>query len=163
MQGKAAVSKDDNALAAVLGLVRDGQKPVIEFVGGIEEQETGFDVGMRARVVGLADIGDGVTELLCDFSEFEEFNKQFGKPDYYDENGVARLHFWETRYYPKDRREKVYASAEVVPFAVVTEGSRSEAYEDFRREGEGKKYIDWLEEKYAEMKNALSSAKTKKA
>ncbi len=103
---------------------------------------------------------DGASERLFGVRGIQQ---QFGKPDYYDENGVARLHFWETRYYPKDRREKVYASAEVVPFTVVTEGSRSEAYEDFRREGGGKKYIDWLEEKYAETKKALSSAKTKKA
>lgn len=84
------------------------QGKVIRFNEGIEDLECGFDPGQFARVINVAAHADGVAQLICDFSEFEEHNKKVGKANYYDKNGNPCLKWHESDFYPNTKREDVY-------------------------------------------------------
>ena len=67
----------------------------------------GFEAGMKAKIAGIVYDGYGEYVVYFDFSGYEEYNKQFMKPDYYDQNGVPCLRWDQTSYYPKDCTEEV--------------------------------------------------------
>ena len=87
---------------------------VVEFNKGIDEIEGYFERGMKAKIERISLNSYTETEydfrVSFDFSEFEEYNKQFATANYYDDNGVGCLYAWETIFYPKDNKENVCIS-----------------------------------------------------
>lgn len=120
--------------------------PVVKFNNHIEEFEIGFESGMMARLVGWKRVGEDF-EGVFDFSEFEEHNKSYEQPNYYDKNGVACLKWSETAYYPKDKREEMYfcATEEVIGLDIIEE---NKAYADYINSNPTMTYVKWLEEQY---------------
>lgn len=121
-------------------------KPVVKFNKNIEEFEIGFEQGMMARLVGWKIVGDDY-EGIFDFTEFEEHNKAYEQPNYYDKNGIACLKWSETPYYPRDKQEEMFicADEEVVGFDIIEE---NKAFADYVNSKSKKTYVQWLEEMY---------------
>lgn len=86
---------------------------VICFTKLIEtETESDFDEGMMARVIGYTahtdDDGEEWFNLDVDFSEFENYNRVFMKPNYWDGMGSATLTWEEAGLYPKNKKSTEY-------------------------------------------------------
>jgi hypothetical protein len=75
---------------------------VIEFNDEVEYTEIDFDSKMRAKVISAEMTDEDVFKLELDFSEYEEYNKEHMKSNYWDKNHQPTLKWCETRYYPTD-------------------------------------------------------------
>lgn len=91
-------------------LVKSGVNPIIKIDDkhGVLE---GPDPGMLGRVilVGAEDIwerGTSTISFTIDFSEFEEYNKSFAIPNWFDEFGNPTLKWMETKNY--DAKWEIY-------------------------------------------------------
>ncbi len=99
----------------------------IEFKDAIEQIETGFDPKMRAKIVDVVAKDHGVGEpfykFVFDFSQYEEYNKQFSKPNFYDDNGDPCLRWHEAGapLYPSNKLEVVYLEEAYNYFDIVSE------------------------------------------
>lgn len=108
----------------------------IRFNSLVDECEIDFDKGMQAKIISVKKCkhDETIFEILVDFSEFEEINKQFGQANYYDEEQKPRLFWWETNSYPKDKREKIYLDTRTekypFPFEIVEELSFNPIYSE---------------------------------
>ena len=79
---------------------------VIQFNSDIDDFETYAEGGMKARVIGvipkytsLPDPQEHVYILHIDYSEFDEYNKQFETYNYYDKNGDPILNARQAGFY----------------------------------------------------------------
>ncbi|SEB27657.1 MULTISPECIES: hypothetical protein [unclassified Paenibacillus] len=68
------------------------EKPIVVFTQKIDDYQTGFHEKMKARLVDMTDHVNGCYRLVFDLSEFENNNKVYEQPSYYDEkrNSVLR-------------------------------------------------------------------------
>lgn len=89
--------------------------PAVQFTERVEEVESYFDNGMRARVVRIErdseyppSEGGWMYNVYFSFSEFDTYNKQFECSNYYDGNGVARLTAAEANCKPENGIESLY-------------------------------------------------------
>ena len=124
-------------------MVQDGIHPVVTFIKGIEDKEGYAEAGMRGRIAGVDNVHE-FPRFYVDFSEFDEFNKQFEAHNYYDDKGVARLTAREAGHYkPQDT---IYADGEYgVPWE-IEQASRLALHERFKASGSGLSYVQWLED-----------------
>lgn len=81
------------------------EKPCVLFNENIEKLETDFDENMKARLIGMSLAENQCYRLTFDFSEFEEYNKQYEKPTFFDEHDNPTLTWSESRYYPANKLE----------------------------------------------------------
>lgn len=81
---------------------------VVRLLPGVEDSETGFEPGMMGVVCQVDLEDDDVVLVTVDFSKFEEYNKGFMTPNYYDEHQQPKFKWCETRYYPVSKREDLY-------------------------------------------------------
>jgi hypothetical protein len=81
----------------------------VQFNKKVKEIECGFDPKMRAKIVNVTPYQD-FWRFYFDFSFWEEYNKQFSEPTWYDGNGIACLKWHEvgSPIYPSDKIETVY-------------------------------------------------------
>jgi hypothetical protein len=132
-------------------LVNSGEKPVVKFNKRAELQDSNFDEGMMAEIVSAHDNGDCYVFDCC-FAKFEEYNKAFMKPNYYDNNGNPTLKWCETGFYPKDKCDDIYVGYDddesTFPFELVIENKVLKLYLD---EKSPLSYVEWLEQKVAEL------------
>lgn len=89
--------------------------PVVRFTPHVEELETYFDRGMKARVVSISEDdcfpeeeGGIMYKVVFDFSEFDEFNSGLEQANYYDSLGNPVLTATQAGWKPKDGRESIY-------------------------------------------------------
>jgi hypothetical protein len=61
-----------------------------------------LDAGCKAKIIRIEDnVSAESIEVIFDFRDHEEYNKQFWKHDYYDDNGQPTLAIYETKSYDK--------------------------------------------------------------
>lgn len=70
----------------------------IEFLPAIETYADEFDAGMRATVTGIAPDGD-CYQIQFTFAKFDDYNRPFEKPTYFDSDGKPALTVREAGYY----------------------------------------------------------------
>ena len=92
---------------------------VILFNRLVETTELDYDTGMKTRVVGYQDKGDGCFMLQTDFSEFQQYNEGLMKSNYYDKNGQPTLKWSETAYYRPTETHRDWFDWSVEVFKVV--------------------------------------------
>lgn len=75
------------------GRVFNGEKPVVEFCGNVvAELDTYAEPGIRATLVACAESRSGASVALTfDFSEFEEYNREYESANYFDKAGRETL------------------------------------------------------------------------
>jgi hypothetical protein len=92
----------------------------VAFTDGLKELDLEtFEPNMRAVVVDVIEDTDCV-EVVFDFSKYEEYNKNFMTPNFFDGNGRACLKWCEMKYYPENLRDEVYFDDKVSPLQFVT-------------------------------------------
>lgn len=81
---------------------------VVTFSDKVEETESDFDSGMKARIKTVALDDPEVFVVYFDFSEFLEHNRKFMKDIYYDSTGNPCLTWEETIWFPKNHITEEY-------------------------------------------------------
>jgi hypothetical protein len=127
---------------------KNGLRPTVKFKKGIEEQES-FDPGMKAKLINMYPEEDWGYCCIFDFTEYEDFNKTIEMPVWYGSDNEM-LKWSESKYYPKDKRVKVYIGNDDVELFDIVEESL--AYRDYKNSGSTKTYTEWLEEQYLVLK-----------
>ncbi len=94
---------------------------VVVFNEKTDIMESDFDIGMKARVLGIDLKDDDVWRVYFDFSEFNEYNKARAKPNYYDERGKPTLTWWDKSYFPKNFKCSEYSNPEELHFELCEE------------------------------------------
>lgn len=81
----------------------------VEFNEEVEKIECGFDPKMRSKIVAVEPHQD-FWKFYFDFSYWEEYNKQFSQPNWYDKDNIASLRWYEVGppLYPSNKIETVY-------------------------------------------------------
>lgn len=127
--------------------VRAGAQPVITFSEGVLDFEGYLAPGMRARIVAAREDGE-LIQLHLDLSEFEAFNQGFETANYYDPQGNPTLTARQAGYYPKDHQDHfiVDSTLGVDTFGCIDDEAGIALYDEYRRCGSGKLYVQWLEE-----------------
>ena len=89
-----------------------GETFEVVFTSRIEELETMFDTGCKAVLVGTGQVcaydTDTCGEFVFDFSKYEDYNKNFYQPNYYDKHHKPCLYVYQTSYYPTKPVETVW-------------------------------------------------------
>jgi hypothetical protein len=104
----------------------------VEFTDLVDESEIDFDPRMRAKVVdAYLSSEEDYWKIQVDFSFWEEYNKQFARPNYYDANGEPCLRWHETKFYPDNCLDTIYYTPDgkrvlftLVPLKEIEEGAR---------------------------------------
>lgn len=125
----------------------------VQFTSKIDDMESYLEGGMRARIVSIdeedthrPDLHDHLYKIVFDYSEFDEFNKNFESANYYDRNGVACLTAREAGMY--DQKDTIYfGSPELWPFEdffILLSEKQTKLISSFKESG-ATNYIEWLE------------------
>lgn len=131
-------------------LVRDGIRPVVTFGKSVEDQESYLEAGMRGRLVGVLRDEHEYISLAVDLTEFDDFNRQYEKANYYDKSGVARLTAREAGFYKPT--ESVYMGPDdEVEVLVIEDADALKLYARYQTERGGKSYVQWLEQRVVEI------------
>jgi hypothetical protein len=105
------VDPTDNLLR-LLDLLDTGETPVIEFVHKDILELDSYSVKDKCRVLSYTQDNlfdeEIVYELVTDFSEFEEENKNNSKANWYNKEGVPCLKWHESNFYPQNKQVKLY-------------------------------------------------------
>lgn len=130
-------------------MVQSGVHPVITFNEGINELEVYPQPGMQGRVIGAESEGEGddTVLLMIDYTEFEEYNKQFEISNYYDKNGSACLTAREAGCY--DVVEGIYTMSNQdvgEQFIATTDTTSIRLYDIYKQSGSAGSYVSWLED-----------------
>lgn len=129
-------------------MIKGGIHPVVVFNKDIEELETYAENGMRARVVSAILKHDDVVMLRVDYSEFDEFNKQFETASYFNkDDGNPTLTAREAGYYIPQDSLYIDSNSEV-PF-VVEDAARLKLYDQYLKDDKKSAfgYTQWLEDR----------------
>ena len=126
---------------------------VIQFTKNIEDFEVYAENGMRARIVNVIedvhhdnDHENQVHKIVVDYTEFDEFNKQFESSNYWDKNGQACLTAREAGFY-KEVETLYFGSPELWPFEdyfTLLDEKKNNLLTEFKRSG-FTNYVEWLE------------------
>lgn len=130
----------------LLKLTNGNPHPIVELLPAIEKNEINPMPGMRAKLLSITpEIEDGKIiyyEAVLDFNGFEEYNKQFDKPVFYNKKGEAKDTWHESLYYPEDGRETVF----IDPADDVINIVSNTVFDKYIESGSDKTYISWMEE-----------------
>lgn len=128
-------------------------KPVVRFTSVIEDIEGYLEAGMMARITKVTEPDtDGVFQVFYDLSEFDEYNRQFEKANYYDSNMVPCLTAREKGYYkPQDDYYTEATEVDGAPywltqFEVVPQHGTYLMDRFNERANKNQSYIQWLEQ-----------------
>jgi hypothetical protein len=126
---------------------------VVQFTQKIEDMESYPEGGMRARIVSLnekdthmKDPRDHLYVIEFDYSEFDEFNENLEKSNYYDKHGIACLTAREANMY--EAKERIYfGSPKLWPFEnyfTLLNERQNILHDRFKKSG-ATNYVEWLE------------------
>ena len=127
-------------------LLQSGIKPVVTFKHDVLNFECFCEPGMRAQITSCVFDSLDMIKIVVDYTQFEEFNKQFETSNYYDEHGVACLTAREADQY--ENTETIYFMIDHDDLDSVLEVEQSammKLYEKYVSEKSNKTYIQWLE------------------
>jgi hypothetical protein len=126
---------------------------IVQFTAKIEDIEAYPESGMRARILYIheqftdnEDPREHLYRIVFDYSEFDDFNRQFESSNYYDKDGVARLNAREAKQY--QMQETIYfGSPTLFPFEdyfVFLNEHQKNLLALFKESGHDN-YVEWLE------------------
>lgn len=125
----------------------------IEFLDKIEDMELTADPKQRARIASVSgeyldheDKNEHIYKIIFDYSEFEEFNKQFASANFYDTSGNPTLTAHEAGLY-ENREVSYFGSPDMWPFEdyfVFLNDNTNALIEKFKQTSETN-YVVWLE------------------
>lgn len=126
----------------------------VEFKSGVEDLEGYAEKGMRATIMSIKKSGsdDDVCVIEFDFTQFDEYNKQFESSNYYDKkgNGEACLNAREAGYYKPHEKYYIFAGTswdvntdDIFTF-LCDMNDIALLKETFEKSGESS-YVSWLE------------------
>ncbi|WP_442636560.1 hypothetical protein [Rossellomorea marisflavi] len=127
-------------------IVRNGVKPVIEFNEGVYRWwEEAADPLMMAKVLDV-EYDENELRLLLDLKEFESYNRSVARFDWKDENGEAKLSWFDTIFYPKDGKAEFYMPSDLEVSEVFKIKENSDLFGDYLKSKTNSSYVEWLEE-----------------
>ncbi|WCF11505.1 hypothetical protein NDS46_31605 (plasmid) [Paenibacillus thiaminolyticus] len=133
-------------------LFSNGKHPAVQFTKKIEEYETIFDEGMRGRVYNVKKGSHRTFTVHFEIKEFEAYNIELMKPDYYDSEGNPTKKAIETSFYPKDGIESIcFQHDEDVPCILVEDHNFFDLY---KASDSTESYLTWLEKQLLDSKDA---------
>jgi hypothetical protein len=125
----------------------------VEFAAQIEDMEAYPEPGMRAQIVSVnadtsfSDPKEHIYTIVFDYTEFDDYNKNFESANYYDPRGVACLTARQADLYRL--RETIYFGCpDHWPFEnyfTVLNAHQLVLIERFKKSGQ-KNYLSWLED-----------------
>lgn len=110
----------------------------------IEECEGYAEEGMRARVIKVDVEDEDVFCVTLDFSDFDEYNRQFESSNYYDKAGSPTLTAREAGQY-KQQEDYCFGLDALEQLQLVPE-ARTNLLARWRNEAPTKSYVEWLED-----------------
>jgi hypothetical protein len=122
-----------------------GIHPVVTCQKKIEDLENYAEPGMRARIIGSTLQHDDVVKLKLDFTDFDEYNKQFESANYFDRTGNPVLTAREAGLYTKVMDCYVMAYEEMEAFMTVTESASLALMNEYKASEFKGAYAEWLE------------------
>jgi hypothetical protein len=102
---------DKKVIDTLKSFVKDNNKFIV--VKDLDPYGVGSyaEAGMRARITDLSySEKDESYRLILNYKDFEGYNKQFEKNNYYDSEGIARLDAHQAGFYSVE--EEIYISEE---------------------------------------------------
>jgi hypothetical protein len=95
---------------------------LVEFSDGIKFMETYSEPKMRAKIIDMFDDTDDhpnkedvVVRITFDYTDFDEYNKEFDRYNYYDQEDVPRLNARQAGFYkPVDKN--YFGHPDLYPF-----------------------------------------------
>lgn len=101
--------------------IERGETPTLRVTQS--DDEFAAPVGFMARALACDPLPEApnILRITADFAAFDEHNRTVSKPDYYDAEGVPRLHWHQTPNYPKTGEVEfcVRDDGETLPFELV--------------------------------------------
>lgn len=117
----------------------------IEFLSAVEKYADEFDAGMRATVTGIAPDGDHY-QIQLTLAKFEDYNRPFETPTYFDSDGKPTLTVREAGYYRMENYLYVEDNwRDCVKLLDDTSAGLFDLYLIDRAAGSDLTYIAWLE------------------
>lgn len=125
----------------------------VQFTAMIEYMEAYPEAGMRAVITDAycedansKDVNQHIYAIEFDFTNYDEFNRQFETANYYDSKHEPNLTAREAGYY-KTKEKIFFGSPEIVPFKqyfTVLDEKTNRLYRQFKETGL-QNYVEWLE------------------
>lgn len=119
---------------------------MVELMPSIEKLEVHPMPGMRAKLLSIVpkhEDGEIIYyEAVLDFKGFEEYNKQFDQPVFYNKDGNPIDTWHESLFYPDDGREKLFIDPADDVISIVT----NDVFDKYIESGTDKSYVTWMEE-----------------
>lgn len=128
-------------------MVQHGSSIVVTFKKAILDQENYIEPKMRGRIISSLIKHDDCIEMIVDFTEFDEFNKQFESANYYDKDQNPTLTARQANFYNMTN-EKMYfmINQDVGESLEIEQNARIKLFEKFTSEHSSKTYVQWLED-----------------
>lgn len=128
--------------------VRAGKTFDVQFDKAIEEGEGYLERGMRARLTGVADMGDDIFVFTADVTPFAAHNKGLESANYFDKAGIPTLTASESGHYPEGGIERVYCDKDpdIGSLFVLLDGGQTALYAEYVETKSDAGYVSWLEQ-----------------
>jgi hypothetical protein len=146
---------DTLTIAQLIETLRGGVNLTVTCKKPIEDNESYAEGGMRAVLVqGNLDNAE-VAKITFDFSQFDEYNRQFEAANYFDDKGHATLTAREKGVY-KEREVYYFTPSELASryFEPVNQ-ARLALLDEYTTSAEtGQAYVSWLEQQVLAFRNS---------
>lgn len=117
------------------------KQPTVTFAQDIREYSTGLETGMMASLIYVAEKQEMI-HIVCNLTNFEEYNKTFELPVYEGEDGKF-VRWSESFCYPQNKIVEFFVEGKnELPFEV---GQGSELYKEYVESNSDLTYVKWLE------------------
>lgn len=135
-------------ISDLVSALRSGVAIDVELAGGIADQESYAETGMRGRLVRCHEYDEDVIVFSVDLKPYDRHNDTIASPYYYDASGVPCLTGKEAGYFPKDGIEEIYvgADAELEQWFILLCTEQITLYQEFL-ESDTVSYVGWLEKR----------------
>lgn len=128
-----------------------GIRPIIQCLKEIESLDVDPDEGMRGRIVDII-IKDECFRFIIDWSNFESYNRQYAKPNYYDEKNVPCKTWFDQSWYQKHKTaDSIYAELDSNIFEIV----ENDIYTEYQKSNSKDHYVLWLENQIRKNKPSM--------
>jgi hypothetical protein len=127
-------------------IVDQGIHAVIEFTEGVNDLEVDPDVRMRCKVLRIDDFHDSGLRLMCDFTEFDQYNRAFAKSNYFDKQGNPTQTWMQQEKYTRETLQAytLYAGPDD-DICVIVDDKYARFWKLYQKENTKESYVSWLE------------------
>lgn len=128
--------------------VSKGLRPVVTFTEGVSSLEGYAEVSMQAQLIGARRDGDDVIILKFDFEPFDEYNKGFETPNYYNKDRTrSNLTAREAGKYELLQEYYVMANDKAGQYFQVKSAALQALWDRYEaRADKSVSYVGWLEQ-----------------